>query len=154
MRRKEREISSRTEIDAIVHRAAVCRLALSDEGMPYIVPLCFGYRDNVLYFHSGKDGRKLDILHRNNRVCFEMEGDCRIRDAEEPCRWGLVYQSVVGFGRAFLVDDEEEKRRALTAIMQHYAGEHGGPWEFPRSKVDITTIIRVEIDEISGKRSL
>jgi len=152
MRRKEREITQRDEIDAIINGALVCRLALADEGRPYIVPLCFGYGENTLYFHTAGEGRKLDILRKNNRVCFEMELDCRIKPGPEACRWGMAYKSVIGFGRAFVVDDEAEKRRALDKILQHYAGG-SVPREpnYPQASLAAVTILRVDIEAISGK---
>jgi nitroimidazol reductase NimA-like FMN-containing flavoprotein (pyridoxamine 5'-phosphate oxidase superfamily) len=130
MRRKEREITSRSDIDAIMNAAMVCRLALADDEGPYIVPLCFGYSGGTLYFHTAKEGRKLDILRKNNRVCFEM------------------------VGRAYVVADEDEKRRALDVIMRHYAGQADlRQPAYIQSKIDAATVLRVEIEEISGKQS-
>ena len=62
MRRKEKEITTRAVIDAIIRQARVCRLALSEDNQPYVVPLCFGYENDTLYFHCAPKGRKLDII--------------------------------------------------------------------------------------------
>ena len=67
MRRKEKEIVEKSEIEAVISKASVCRLGMAEEGMPYVVPLCFGYENNTLYFHSAKEGKKVDILKKNNR---------------------------------------------------------------------------------------
>ena len=67
MRRKDREISDLGEIESIIQRADICRLAFCDRGKPYVVPLCFGYRRGAIYFHSAREGRKLDMI-RNNRL--------------------------------------------------------------------------------------
>jgi nitroimidazol reductase NimA-like FMN-containing flavoprotein (pyridoxamine 5'-phosphate oxidase superfamily) len=61
MRRSEKEITAKTEIESIIQQSMVCRLAMSEGQIPYIVPLCFGYRNDTLYFHSAKEGKKLDI---------------------------------------------------------------------------------------------
>jgi len=73
MRRKEKEITNRPEIDTILKGAQVCRLALARENEPYLVPVFFGYDGSRLYFHTAREGRKLDFVAANNRVCFEVE---------------------------------------------------------------------------------
>ena len=105
MRRKEKEITNRAVIDAIIRQARVCRLALSEDNQPYIVPLCFGYENDALYFHSAPEGRKLDILKKNNKVCFEFDNVGEILTAEKACCWSMQYRSVIGFGQAQFIDD-------------------------------------------------
>jgi nitroimidazol reductase NimA-like FMN-containing flavoprotein (pyridoxamine 5'-phosphate oxidase superfamily) len=75
MRRKDREISGLGEMESIIQRADICRLAFCDRGIPYVVPLCFGYRRGAIYFHSAREGRKLDMMRNNRLVCFEMDID-------------------------------------------------------------------------------
>ena len=150
MRRKEKEISDKTIMESIILRSSVCRLALSEEGRPYVVPLCFGYKDNILYFHSAREGMKLDILRQNNKVCIEFDIDHEIVEADDACGWGMKYQSVIGFGKGSIIDDLEKKRKALDIIMQHYSRSS---YEFPDSKVKKTVIIKVEIEHMTGKKS-
>ncbi|MFC1532217.1 pyridoxamine 5'-phosphate oxidase family protein [Thermodesulfobacteriota bacterium] len=64
MRRKEKEITKKSEIEAVINKALVCRVGLSDNNFPYIVPLCFGYQDNTIYIHGALEGRKIDILKK------------------------------------------------------------------------------------------
>ena len=75
MRRKDREITHIRTILDLVSECKVCRLAMTDGGVPYIVPLNYGYEyaDGALtfYFHSAKEGRKLEILKKNPTVCLE-----------------------------------------------------------------------------------
>ena len=77
MRRKDREITDFDEIVAIMRKCDVCRLALNDGDFPYIVPLNFGLEvrgDRVfLYFHAAKEGKKLDLIARDNRATFERQ---------------------------------------------------------------------------------
>jgi nitroimidazol reductase NimA-like FMN-containing flavoprotein (pyridoxamine 5'-phosphate oxidase superfamily) len=149
MRRKEQEITNRTAIEEIIRRSPVCRLALSEDGCPYIVPLCFGYRDKALYFHTAQEGKKLRILKKNNRVCFEFDIIHELVRSEEPCKWGMKYLSVVGFGHAMLIEDLESKKRALDIIMQHY----GAPCVYREEAVHRAEIIKVEIEHMTGKSS-
>ena len=150
MRRKEKEIVERSEIEGVIAAAKVCRLAMADNGHPYVVPLCFGYADDVLYFHSAKEGKKLDILKKNNRVCFEFDIDAEIKIGKTACEWGMKFRSVIGIGRAYFIDDSETKRSALDKIMAQYSSD---AFEYPDKAVDKTIVIRVEIESMTGKRA-
>ncbi len=149
MRRKDREIKSREEIEAIIEKSLVCRLGMADEDGPYIVPLSFGYADNRLYFHSAKEGRKLDILRKNNKVCFEFDTDKEIVRGDKACDWGIKFKSVIGFGKAFIVEDVESKKAALDIIMAHYSS---GQFAYDEKNLKRTVIIKVEIESMTGKK--
>ena len=151
MRRKEKEIKDKAEIEQILKEAFVCRLGLCDNGRPYLVPLCFGYEDNALYIHCAKVGKKLDIIRENNNVCFEVDTDCQIIKAEQACRFQLRYKSVIGFGRALLIEDPELKRRALDVIMQRFSER---PFEYTAENLEQPMIIKVEIESMTGKKSV
>ena len=150
MRRADREVTDQEEIDSILERATVCRLGMCTDGEPYVVPLNFGHKNGRLYFHSATEGKKLDILRKNPRICFEVDVDTEVIPAQSPCGWGMRYASVMGSGTAFLVDDPAEKREALDIIMSHYGG-HGG--DYPEAMLRKVTIIRVDIEHMTGKRS-
>ncbi len=123
MRRKDKEIEDKKEIESIISKSDVCRIALSENNSPYLVPMCFGYRDNCLYFHSASDGKKIDIIKKNNRVCFEFDTHEGLIKSENPCDWDMKYHSVVGSGKAFFIEDPDEKTRALNIIEEHYSGD-------------------------------
>ena len=150
MRRKEKEITDKTAMESIILRSSVCRLALSEEDRPYIVPLCFGYEDDTLYFHSAREGRKLDILRKNNKVCFEFDIVHEIVEADDACGWGMKFQSVIGAGKGSIIDDIESKRKALNIIMQNYSRNS---YEYPDKTVKKTVIIKVKIEHMTGKQS-
>lgn len=150
MRRKDKEIKDKIEIESIISRFAVCRIALCENNSPYIVPVCFGYMDNCLYFHSASDGKKIDIIKKNNRVCFEFDTHEGLIKSENPCDWDIKYHSVVGSGKAFFINDLEEKTKALNIITGHYSSD---AFEYQENSVDNVTIIKVEIENITGKKS-
>jgi nitroimidazol reductase NimA-like FMN-containing flavoprotein (pyridoxamine 5'-phosphate oxidase superfamily) len=150
MRRKENEISDKTDMEAIIGRSSVCRLALSQDNLPYIVPLCFGYEENSLYFHTAREGEKLEILKKNQNVCFEFDIDHEIVKAGKACKWGMKYRSVIGFGRASVIGDPESKRHALDIIMRQYSE---GSFTFPEEVLEKTVVIKVEIARMTGKKS-
>lgn len=151
MRKKEKEIKDKSVIESIIKRATVCRIALSEDNVPYIVPLNFGYKDNFLYFHSAKEGRKIDMIRKNKDVCFEIDIDSELIEAEHPCDWSTKYYSIIGFGEAFLVEDLEEKREALDIIMEHYSGKSS--FEYPEKIINSLTVIKVRIERMTGKKS-
>ena len=113
------------QIEVVFNNALVCRLALSVNDRPYLVPVCFGYEDGRLFFHSGPGGKKLEMLAVNPMVCFELETDVAVIPNDTPCRFSMRYRSVIGYGRADLLVDDGEKRHGLDAIIRQYGGEPG-----------------------------
>lgn len=153
MRHPEKAITDPAAIDGILQRGLVCHLAMVDGDRPYVVPLCYGYREGVLYAHSGREGRKLDVLRRNPAVCFEISVDVALVPTESPCRWSMRYRSVIGTGRATLLDDPEGKRAALEIIVAHYGDAPDGRERYPDAVLARTMIIRVDVESLSGKEN-
>src|ERR1035437_1270829 len=150
MRRKEREITDVTIIEDIIGKAIICRLGLSLHDKPYIVPLNFGYKNNELHFHCAKRGLKTDILEKNNNVCFEIETDTELIKGEHACiDWTMKYKSVIGFGKAFLIEDNAEKIKSLNIIMEHYTGKP--QTVFTEKNVRSVSVIKVVIESMTGK---
>ena len=137
-------------IEAIIRKATVCRLGMLDGDTPYIVPLCFGYRDNTLYFHGSMKSRKAELIQKHPKVCFEFDILAEPISAPAPCDWDMRYQSVVGFGVASVVEGVEEKRQALEIITTQYAkGSHFFTGPIPKG----TAVIKVVIETMAGKQS-
>lgn len=150
MRRKDREIKDRNEIDQIIQSTQICRLGLSDHGQPYVVPLNFGYDGKAVYFHSASSGRKLQILAQNRRVCLEFEGDYELLPANEACSFSAHYESVIAFGEAELLTEPDAKKHAYDIIMAHYAEP---PFKYNPKSIENSVVIRVALDTVSGKRA-
>ena len=151
MRKKEYEITDFAEIEEILNRAMVCRIAMADGGRPYIVPMNFGYRNRALYFHTGQAGKKIELLRKNPVVCFEAEVDVEVLRSDTACGFGMAYRSVVGSGTAVFVEDAAGKKEALDIIMAHYDG--AGTWEYRESSFERACIIRVGIETITGRKA-
>jgi len=150
MRRKDKEISDESAIKSIIEKANVCRLGMVDGDKPYIVPLCFGYHDKVLYFHGTLQGRKIDLIRKNPNVCFEFDLISEPVESENACDWSMKYQSVIGFGKAAFIESPDEKRKALSVIMAQYSERL---FQFPENMLKATAVIKVEIDSMTGKQS-
>lgn len=150
MRRNEKAITDPTGIEGIIRRAQVCRLAMCDGDQPYVVPMCFGLVEDKLYLHCATTGRKLDILRVNPKVCVEFDIDQEVVPAPTACRIGMKYRSVIGCGTASIVEEPEEKRQGMTAIVLQYA-DHCD--DLPEEALNRTLLIRVDIKEFTGKQS-
>jgi hypothetical protein len=151
MRRKDKQITDNNFIYDIIKRAKVCRLALSINDNPYVIPLNFGFKNNHLYFHSAKKGKKIDILRKNKNVCFEIDLNYDLIEAENPCDYGARYYSVIGFGKAELIYKTEQKRAAMNIIMEHYTGNSN--YTYDEAMLKRIVVIKVKIIELSGKES-
>ncbi len=155
MRRTDRQVTDPARIRAIVAACDVCRLGMCDGGMPYVVPMNFGYCMDgdgrlTLYFHCYGEGKRLSMLQANPRVCFEM--DCGHQPVSEatPCSCSMDYASVIGYGTAEIIHDPEQKREALAAITAHY-------FDFPpQAMADIplsgVTVLKVISDSYTAKQ--
>ena len=151
MRRQDLEIADRAEVETIIQEARVCRLAMCDGDRPYVVPLSFAYRDNTLYFHTAMEGKKLDILEQNNKVCFEMDvGQELVQRGDHAWEFAVKYRSVIGFGTASFIDEASEKAAALDVFVEHYGVS---PEEYPEALLNVTKVIKVEIDSMTGRKS-
>jgi hypothetical protein len=153
MRRNDREIENQAEIDEVITKADVCRIALIDGDLPYIVALNFGYKEGnpaSLYFHCANEGRKIEIIKKNNAVCFQMDVDHELVTARKACGFGMNFKSIVGYGKIHKVESKEEKIEGLNYIMKQYTGKD--QFDYEDKMLAITTILRLEIEEISAKK--
>ena len=148
MRRTEREIVDRRRIEEVIGDAVVCRLGLADGGEPYVVPVCFGYRDRRIYVHSAPEGTKIEILRKNPRVCFEVDRMDGVIGAANPCGWEVRYRSVIGTGTAVFLEDPGEKAEALAIIVARYGGNASS---FPAEALGRVAVLRIDVDSITGK---
>lgn len=129
MRRKDREVLGDENIAKIIEQCTTCHIAMTDDAdasMPYVIPLSFGYslNDGVLelYFHCAHVGKKLDCIRKNPNVAFSMCVENRIEIHEDVyCKSGRFYASVVGQGKAEIVEDVAEKCRGLSLLMERQA---------------------------------
>ncbi len=151
MRLKEMEITSSDELLEILQTGIICRLGLCRDDVPYVVPMCYGYSDGYLYFHSAKDGLKLEYIRSNRLACFEIETDVSVKHASEACKWDMKYRSVIGYGNLEEVSGNADKRQAMKVLMQHYSGTDN--WDIPDSRIDAVLVLRLKITEMTGKKS-
>ena len=154
MRRKDREITDLGEIEAILKRALVLRLGLLDGDAPYVVPLHYGYTLEgerlTFYLHSAREGRKLDLIRANPNVFVELDTDVTpISGGENACAYGAAFASVMGGGKAVIVEDAEEKIRGLNVLMRTQTGR---AFPITEQMAAGVSVIRVDVDSFTAKR--
>lgn len=150
MIRGDKEITDIKEIEAVLERAGVLRIAMAGDE-PYIVPVNFVYRNGSIYVHSAARGKKIEMLRRDPRVCFETDLYFETVRADRPCNWGMKYLSVIGTGTARITDDTREKEEALRALMEKYSGS--GDWRFEEKELRAVAVIIISVSSLTGKRS-
>ena len=154
MTRRERQITDENEIREILDSAKVVHVGLVDGDEPYVVPMNYGYTFEsgklTLYLHGAPRGRKIDVMRNNPRVFVSMECDLEPFSGDVACRYGLAYRSIMGRGKAVIVDDSAEKIRALEIIMKTQTGRDG--FAFDEKLAKIVSVIRIDIDEYTAKK--
>ena len=152
MTKREFQITDEQQIRRILDTAKVLRLGLAVDGEPYVVPMNYGYtlEEGKLsfYLHSAVQGKKLDMLRANPRVFVELDCDQVPFEVRVACQYGLSYYSIMGRGRAVLVEDPQEKMEAMSILMKTQTGKD---FAFNERLVSIVAVIRVEVSEYTAK---
>jgi len=152
MTKRELQITDLKEIQAILDTAKVLHLGLAVNNEPYVVPMNYGYTMDgdklTLYLHSAVRGKKLDMLRENPNVFFELDCNHIPFESEKPCQYGLAYSSVMGRGKAVLVEDVEEKMKAMTVLMKTQTGKD---FSFNERLVSIVAVVRIDVSEYTAK---
>jgi uncharacterized protein len=151
VRRADKEITDKKEIAAIMKKGVVCRVAFAEKNKPYVLPFNYGFKGRDIYIHCAREGKKLDILKTNKNVCVEIDIESSLVEAGEACRFGYRYKSVVGFGKAVILDKTREKTGALGIIMKHITGKTYN--KFSVSAVESVKVIKIRLDNVTGKKS-
>ena len=154
MRRADREVTDEAEILSWLREAPVGRLGFADGGEPYVVPLNFGILATAplsLVFHSADTGRKLEMMARNPRVCFEADlpGEL-VEGGATACRWGMSFRSVMAWGRLERIQDTPEKKAALEALMAKYSSRND--WVFDPAQFNSVVLLKLTVEQITAKQ--
>ena len=153
MRRNDREINAIEELEEIIGKCDVCRIAFANGDIPYIVTMNFGYsggEERKLFFHCAGAGRKLEMAGKNNYVCFQMDTDHELYGGEQGCDWGMKFRSITGYGNLSIIKDKTEKVQALDCLMAHYAGRK--KFSYNENVLENTIVLELKISEMTGKK--
>lgn len=152
MTRREREVTDINEIIKILDKSKVLHLGLVDGDEAYVVPMNYGYTmDNgklTIYLHGAKRGKKIDLIRANPKVFFEMDCDITPFEGEIACKYGITYSSIMGKGLAEIVEDVEEKKKALSILMKTQTEKD---FEFEEKMVAFVNVIRIDVSQYTAK---
>jgi len=153
MRRSDREVTDKAEIQGILERAKVLHLGMVDGGRSYVVPLHYGFEWGegglTLWCHGAREGRKVDVLRVNSGVFVEIDCDMDlVSGGDIACRWGSYYASVMGDGVATIVEDPDEKVHGLRCLMRTQAGRD---FELTPRMAASVCVLRIDVPQVSAK---
>ena len=150
--KREIRITEPAQVARILNTAKVLHMGLAVDNEPYVLPMNYGYtlEDGklVLYLHSAVMGRKLDMIRSNPKVSISIDCDRTPFEGRVPCQYGLVYSSIMGRGTATIVEDVEEKKRAMSILMKTQTGKD---FTFEDRLVSIVAVIRIDVTEYTAK---
>jgi uncharacterized protein len=148
---RARAVSDKKELVDIIQRCQYCHLAMVDlQGNPYVIPMNFGFKDDVIYFHGAQHGKKIDILKHNPVVCVNFSTDHVLRYQNETvaCSWSMKYRSVLCHGKAEFIDDPEEKRDILQIVMSQYTK---GQFNFNPPSIREVNVWKIKVLKYEGR---
>jgi nitroimidazol reductase NimA-like FMN-containing flavoprotein (pyridoxamine 5'-phosphate oxidase superfamily) len=148
---RSRSITQDSEILEIIRRCQWCHIAMVDtDGQPYVIPMNFGFLDNIIYMHGAQLGKKISILRQNPHVCVNFSTDHSLRYQNESvaCSWSMKYRSVLAYGLAEFISDPDKKTEALHIIMKHYSDK---AFKFNPPSIREVSVWKIRIDKIEGR---
>lgn len=152
MKLPKREIKNPVEIEEIINKSLICHVGFVDNDKPYVLPFNFSYENNTVYLHTAPKGKKNDILKKNNNVCisFDIDSKMHFRDKEVACSYGMKYRSVIISGKAFIIEDYNEKVRIMNLFMNKYTGS--SEFKYNPPAINNVNIYKIRIEEATGKK--
>ena len=160
MRLKNNEITDPEMIRKILDKCAICRLGFSEGGIPYVIPINYGFTfENgiiTLFFHSSGIGRKIDIIKENPIACFEIDCEYWLNPDENPGRNAVRWESLIGTGKIEYVEEFYEKRRMLGNMIRKFRLYNPlyRPTPLTDDRVVNVTMLKLVLDEYKAKWEL
>ena len=148
---KNKVVTSKSEMESIIRKCQTCSISMVDtEGKPYVIPMNFGYKEEVIYFHGSPKGKKADVLRNNPNVCVMFSTDHQLRYVNEDvaCSWSMRYRSVIAYGKAEFVEAPKDKIYCLNIIMSHYADRS---FEYNDPAVREVMVFKVQVEKMEGR---
>ncbi len=151
--KREREVTDINEIKEILDKSMIVHIGMIDGDEPYVVPMNYGYTledgELCIYLHGATVGRKIDIIKTNPKVFFEMECDVTPFEGKVACQYGTTYASVMGLGKAKILETPEEKIDGLVKFMKTQTGKD---FTFDEKMVSIVSVIKITAKDFTAKK--
>ncbi len=146
-----KDIVRKEEMLEIIKKCKFCHVGFVDGDKPYVLGFNFGFEDDVIYLHGAKEGKKIDIIRKNNNVCvmFDTDQEFFHRHEHIACSYRMRYKSVMVMGKAYIVEDEQVKIKALNAIMKQYTDRI---FEYSYPSLKNVGIICIKVEKMTGRK--
>jgi len=144
-------ITEKVEIEDIINQCDVCFLGITElDGTPYVIPMNFGYFDEEIILHSGPEGKHLELLEQNNRVCvtFCSERKLVYQHPDVACSYSMLAKSVVCKGSVTFIDNLEEKVKALNLTMKNYTER---PFKYSKPALMNVKVWKIKVEQMTAK---
>ncbi len=155
MRRKDREVVETKQLEEIINKCKIMHLGMIDRDTPYVLPINFSYemKEDMFhfYFHSAKQGRKVDVLKQNPKVCITISYEQSLIEAEKPCEYSYTYASVIAEGIVKEIENLQQKKEILTNFMKYQTNKI---FTFNDQEANYVAVYEVVVSHISGKAHL
>jgi nitroimidazol reductase NimA-like FMN-containing flavoprotein (pyridoxamine 5'-phosphate oxidase superfamily) len=148
MRRKEK-LMPKDDTIKIIKAAEYGTLAcIGENGYPYSVPLNYAYENDKIYFHSAHEGHKIANIKYNKNVSFSIVNYHKLL----PDKFDTEYDSVIIYGKAFEIVEKQEKKHALTLLIEKYSSDYREQGSaYIERAINATTTFKIEIEHMTGK---
>lgn len=147
MRRNDRQLTQEEAVKILKKGEYGVLAVFGDEGYPYAVPLSYAYENGAIYFHSAREGHKIDGVRSHSKVSFSVVGDTELL----PGKFSTRFESVIAFGQAVELEGEE-KLVALMALIRKYSPDFLEKGEkYANHSGNDTVVVKISIDHLTGK---
>jgi len=155
MRRKELELTDPEQIRAVLDSCMTLRLGMIADGMPYIIPMAFGYiwtgELPVFYLHCGMAGRKNSALYDGARLCFELDIEGALTGRTDYANgYSREFACVMGEGTIAFAKNNEEKIAGFRHIMRHQTGREN--YSYQEGWLSLTRVFTLRAVSLSAAR--
>ena len=148
---RARAITEKKDFVEIIQHCLWCHLAMTGlDNKPYVIPMNFGFKDDVIYLHGAQHGKKIDILRQHPEVCINFTTDqiLRYQNEQVACSWSMKYRSVLCYGKAEFIDDPDEKIAAMHLVMAQYTK---GEFKFNPPAIREVNVFKINVEKYEGR---
>ena len=144
-------ITEKTKLEEIIHQCDVCFIGLTErDGSAYVIPMNFGYAAGELILHSGPEGKHVNLISIDNRICVTF---CSVRKLvnqhpDVACSYSMLSKSVLCKGKVTFIEDLTEKEAAMNLTMKNYTDK---TFKYSKPALMNVKIWRVTIEEMTAK---
>lgn len=149
---KTEVITDPQQIESVIKACSICYVGLIDsEGAPYVIPMNFGYNQNTIYLHSAPQGKLVEAVERDNRICITFCSDYQLvyQHPDVACSYRMRAESIICKGHVRFITESDKKIEVLNIIMEQYV--KGRNFNYSKPAVDNVLIWEIPVENVVGK---